>query len=324
MSDNLIIRTLDVMERYDFKNIRIFCNKKLSTKSLAPAFALNEFLQHMGIDSKVVINRQDDLSDIYTDSIPNIDLNRFLAISIDCKKEIEIENNDYRNSSTLINIVSPLHSKGYGVLNFKSDLVSGTAEYLVDEIFSYCKENQMDVPMSVAEWLYLGIIGTTRRFGANIKQNTMLVAKQLIDYGIDYGKVCFLYEKQNISTIRCQEMILRKMIEKPNYIYAIVPLCEYENKYSQKDFTRALSLFKNINECYMTALFIEQDDETYKVLLASNEYYKADVKHVARKNNGEGEDLYGEAIIQDFDVNKVLGDIDLACEKINKKFKEVK
>ena len=94
MSDNLIIRTLDVMERYDFKNIRIFCNKKLSTKSLAPAFALNEFLQHMGIDSKVVINRQDDLSDIYTDSIPNIDLNRFLAISIDCKKEIEIENND--------------------------------------------------------------------------------------------------------------------------------------------------------------------------------------------------------------------------------------
>lgn len=322
MSDNLIVRTLDVMNRYDFKNIRIFCNKKLSTKSLAPAFALNEFFKYIGIDSKVVINKQDDLSNIYTDSIPNIDLNRFLAITVDCKKEIEIENEDYRYSSTLINIVSPLHSKGYGVLNFKSDTVSGTSEYLVDEIFDYCKENELIVPINVAEWLYLGIIGTTRRFGANIKSNTMLVAKQLIDYGIDYGKICFLYEKQNISTIRCQEMILRKMVEKPNYIYAIVSFGEYENKYTPKDFARALSLFKNIDDCYMTALFVEQEDETYKVLLASNEYYKADVKHVARKNNGDGEDLYGEAIIQDFDINKVLGDIELACEKIGKKLRE--
>lgn len=322
MSDNLIIRTLDVMERYDFKNIRIFCNKKLNTKSLAPAFALNEFFTFIGVNSKVVINKQDDLSNIYENSISNIDLNRFLAITVDCKKEVEIENDDYRCSSTLINIVSPLHSKGYGVLNFKSDTVSGTSEYLVEEIFSYCKENGLSVPIEVAEWLYLGIIGTTRRFGANIKANTMLIAKQLIDYGIDYGKICFLYEKQNISTIRCQEMILRKMVEKPNYIYAIVPFVEYENKYSQKDFTRALSLFKNIDDCYMTALFVEQEDETYKVLLASNEYYKADVKHVARKNNGDGEELYGEAIIQDFDINKVLGDIELACEKVGKKIKE--
>lgn len=319
MQDQMIERIIDVMERYKFKNIRIFCNKKMTAKSLAPAFALNEFLQYIGLDSMLIVENKEDMPIKYEKVIGKPDLERYLAIAVDCQKETDIENEFYRESTTLLNVYSPLSTKGYGVLNFKTENVSGTSEYMVAELMDYCVKNDLALPINIAEWLYLGIIGATRRFGTNIKKNTMLVAKQLIDLEINYGKVNYIYERCETTALRCQEVILRNLIEKDHYVYAIIKLSDYDGLFGENDFYKALNAFRNISESYMVALFIEQSDETFKALLGTNDYYKANVRHIARKNNGDGDNYTAEAVIQDFDLSKMIGDIEIACERIGQK-----
>lgn len=319
LSDQMIERTLDVMKRYEFDKVRLFCNKKLNIKSLAPAFALRDFLRFINVDVEIIVENTKHIPEEFTGVLTELDCKRYLAISVDCQKETDIENDYYRESTTLLNVYSPMSTKGFGVLNFKRDDVSGTSEYLVGEFLNYCKENNLEIPESVIEWLYLGIIGATRRFGVNIKKNTMMVAKQLIDMGVDYAKVNYIYEKHDLRTVRVQEVILNNMVEKEHYLYAIIKLDEYEGKFNNYDFSKALNLFKNISGCYIAAAFVEQPDQTYKFLLRTNDYYKANVKLVARKNNGNGDDQLGVAVIQPFDIDKAIEDIKLACLKIEAK-----
>lgn len=313
--ENMVIGIKKALSTHHFSNVVIFCNKELNAKTLGAAFGLSEFLKSINIKSDVFIKNQADLKPGYPDSISRVEPSNFLAICVDCKRITDIETDDYKKSTMLINIYGPINVKSFGVLNFLSSGVSCSSEIIFKEIDEYCKSVDMPVPVHVAQWLYVGLIGGTKRFSNNIKSNTMLVAKQMLDLKIDYKQANYMFEKKKSTVLKSQEVILNKMQREGKIAYAIINKEDISPKLDLDDFKDAIYIFRHIEDIDVWCIFLQSSGKGYDVLLQGKESSEYKLKSVARKNNGDGENLTAIAHVMSFDINKVLADIGLAIKR---------
>ena len=318
--NNLIESIKTTMDMYNLDSVMIFINKKATTKSFGPAFALKEALLLEEIDTDVIVTKETkiNMKEGYPEVILEPKTKHFLSICVDCKKESEIECDAYKNSLVLFDVFGPLVTKGFGVLNFKASAVSCTAEVLFNELSSYYKKTNQEFPKEVAQWLYIGMLGGTKRFGTNIKKNTLLTAKTLLDLGVDYKMANHFYEKKTTTSLRAQEIILNHTTEYPHCLCAKIPYSSnWSEMLTEKNFADALEYFKNIDRIYVTCIMLERNDGTYKVFWRASDYYNCNVEYLARKAMGEGDEKFATAIIQAFDPDKVAKEAHQYTTKIH-------
>lgn len=313
--DNMITGIKKAMTTHNFKNVVIFCNKELNAKTLGAAFGLSEFLKSIDIKTDVFVKNTNELKAGYPETINQITIPHFLAVCVDCKRITDIETDDYKKSTMLVNIYGPINVKSFGVLNYLSPSVSCSSEIIFKEINDYCKSEAKEVPVHVAQWLYVGLIGGTKRFSNNIKANTMLVAKQLLDLKIDYKQANYMFEKKKSTVLKSQEVILNKMQRDGKIAYAIINKEDISPKLDLDDFKHAIYTFRHIEDIDVWCIFLQSEGKGYDVLLQGQESAEYKLKSVARKNNGDGENLAAIAHVMAFDINKVLSDIQLAIKR---------
>lgn len=313
--NNMIVGIKKALTTHNFTGVVVFCNRELSAKTLGAAFALSEFLKSINIKSDVFIKNRAEVKEGYPDSISQITASNFLAICVDCKRITDIETEDYKRSTMLINVYGPINVKSFGVLNYLAYGVSCSSEIIYKEIDDYCKANQVEFPVMVAQWLYVGLIGGTKRFSNNIKGNTMLVAKQLLDLKIDYKQANYMFEKKKNTVLKSQEIILNKMQRDGKIAYAVINRDDVNPKLDLEDFKNAIYIFRHIEDIDVWCIFLQSDGKGYDVLLQGKESSEYKLRSVARKNNGDGDNLNAIAHIMSFDINKVLTDINLAIKR---------
>lgn len=313
--ENMINGIHKALVTHNFKSVVIFCNKELTAKTLGSAFALSEFLKSINIKSDVFIKNRSEVKEGYPDFISTITDPHFLAVCVDCKRITDIETDDYKKSTMLLNIYGPINVKSFGVLNYLSYGVSCSAEIIFKEIDDYCKLADIPFPVTVAQWLYVGLIGGTKRFSNNIKSNTMLVAKQLLDLKIDYKQANYMFEKKKSTILKSQEIILNRMQRDGRIAYAVINKEDINPKLDLSDFKNAIHVFRHIDDIDVWCIFLQSEEKGYDVLLQGKESAEFKLKSVARKNNGDGDNLSAVAHIMSFDINKVLFDINLAIKR---------
>lgn len=313
--ENMINGIQKALLTHNFKSVVIFCNKELTAKTLGAAFGLSEFLKSINIKSDVFIKNRAEVKEGYPEFISTITEPHFLAVCVDCKRITDIETDDYKKSTMLVNIYGPINVKSFGVLNYLAYGVSCSSEIIHKEIDEYCKERNTEYPVSVAQWLYVGLIGGTKRFSNNIKANTMLVAKQLLDFKIDYKQANYMFEKKKSTVLKSQEIILNKMQRDGRIAYAIINKEDINPKLDLSDFKNAIYIFRHIDDIDVWCIFLQSEGKGYDVLLQGKESAEFKLKSVARKNNGDGDNLTAVAHIMSFDINKVISDINLAIKR---------
>lgn len=311
MKKNLVLDIQILLKMHNLNSVSIFGSRKNKNKSIAAAVALAIFLNEKGIKANVIVDDSMGLSFTH-DLIQRKPLTEhFLAISVDAKKTIDIESEVYHKAFVLLNIYGPIQSKGYGVLNFVKPEVSGAAEIIYSELLAYCeyenKEPTTEINHEVATYLYMSLLAGTRQFSNNIKKNTFMIAKELLNNGMDYQNASFLLSKKSPEVLKCQEIILKEMVQEETIAYAVISKADSQ-AFLKQNFVDALDGFRNIGNIAIWVLFIDIE-KGYDVILQSDSSYQYDVSKVARKSGGDGNQTEATARIQKFDISKILTDV---------------
>lgn len=314
MDGNLIKDTQYMMELHNLSSVSIFCGIKNLGKSASAALALALYMNKVGIKTNVIIENREEISfehELFQDT-PLTDY--FLAISVDAKKPCEIENNKFQKSSIILNIYSPINTKGFGILNYVSNNACGAAEVIYRHIYKHATENDIDIDSQISTYLYISLLTATKCFTANIKENTFIIAKELLQLGMDYKAAAFVVSKKPFEVLKCQELILKGMRQRENMAYTILNEKDSQG-YTINTFSAALDSFRNIGNIFVWVLFIE-NDSTYDVILQGNKSASNQMAKIARRLGLELSDSDANFEIQKFDINRILNEINelIKCE----------
>lgn len=313
---NLITAILKMMKMHKISSIRIYTNKKNNHKGTSCAYALSLFLKNVcNLDAEVVIS-DPTLHRKGITTLTKPDVENFIALLVDCQKIDEIENDTWTLSPICVQIYASAAIKGWTVINFVEKNSSSTAELLYHHFIDYLKDSHQKLQPEIAKLLYVSLIAATKHFTHNIKGKTFETARELLNLGADYHYAAYVIDKKKRTCLSAIQVILRNMVdEHNNYAYAKISK-EEQAGLTIDDFQNALDLIKHIEDIYVWALFLESPRETYTVCLQSCLPTYFDVSTVSRKNNGDGEDeSFSTALIQEFDFEKVIDDIELMIKK---------
>ena len=312
--DNIIEDIIVYSERHKFESVAIYCDQNYEIKNVSAAFALKTFLNSININAEVIISRPERLNDFYEGTMRFAE-GRFLAVCIGCKKLSNIDNADYNDSFVLFNVYGPTKTKGYGVLNYTDSEVSCSAEIIFQNIYTYCEKNNLTIPLETAQHLYTALVAGTKRYGSNIKKNTFIMAKILLDLGADYKQSNYLCEKKNPIVLKIQQSIFKGISINGRIGYATIHKADLPEEVQPKHFLETLSLFKKIDTIDVWILFVDKQFGYYDVFIQGKEINKFDVKNIAAKNNGTGDHTQAMCSIRTADIGKVLNETKLAIEK---------
>ncbi len=316
MKKNLITDIRSVLSIHELYAVSIFGSSKHINKSAAASVGLALFLNKEGIPTNVIFDKPENIPFSH-ELIQKKPLHQnFLSIFIDVKKVEDAESQEYKESFVLLNILAPCASKGYGIVNYVANDLSGGAEVIFKEIKEYCSHTNKEIDSEVATYLYMSLLAGTKQFSSSIKPKTFNTAKELLNCGANTEIANYLISKKGLDALKCQELILKNMVQDKQVAYAIISIPD-SIKYSEHSYIQALDTFKNIGNIAIWALFLDRGD-TYKVLLESESSYRYDVSRIARKSSGEGDVLEATAEVQKFDLNKVLSDINIFIKAKNK------
>lgn len=305
---NCIEGILHLMKFHEMDAVRIFPHRSLSIKTLGAAFALADFLKSIDINCEVVVEHYEDVKKGLPEVEHKISTKNFLAVAVDCRKQGDIENLLYQETYILLTVFGPCATKSFGVLDFVKKDVCGAAEIIYQDIMEYCKDNNMDMPLSTAQFLYLSIIGGTKRFGNNIRSNTFNVVQHLLSLGVDYRLANELSDYKNEKILKCQSLILKNLKKHDKVMTVLIPVEELTDDLRLTDFKDALDTFRCVKEVLVWVCLIENSDHYFHVFLQGKETNSFPVSRIAIKNNGTGEHADAECIIPISDFNKILHD----------------
>lgn len=312
--DNLIEDILVYKERHAFEKVSLFLHKDYEIKNVSAAFALSEFLNENSIPCEVIASKPEKLKEIYKGTKRKA-TGKFLAVAIGCKEIGYIDPANYQDTFVLFQAYGPIKTKGYGVLNYTSNDVSCTAEIIFNQIYAFAKKNDLTISKNVAQHLYTALVAGTKRYGSNIKANTFVVAKVLLDLGADYKAANYFCEKKDPLVLQIQEMIFKTLVRKDRICYAFLKEKDLPEGTTMDILQDALSLFKKVDKIDVWILFSDRGYGYYNVVLQGKEINPFSLEIVARKNNGIGDKTTGQCSIRHNDVNKVLSEVEQLFEK---------
>ena len=178
--------------------------------SVCSCLALAEFLNLNNKKVKVLIKDED--KDIiswhentrFLCSSVSDEVYAFVALDLNEKKRLGVFEKDFDNALLTFNIDHHENNKFEARYTLTDSNMSATCEM----VYNLIKYNKNNFTKDICEYLYAGILNDTNCFSRRLTKNTLKIAQNIINFGINYKYIinktfseCSLYELKALAEV---------------------------------------------------------------------------------------------------------------------------
>jgi len=215
-------------------------------------------------------------------------IDSYTLVCLDCSsKERVWPPNLYNKADKIINIDHHADNTFFGDENRVNPLVSSTSELL----FTLFEENKIDLPLSVCENLYAGILYDSGGFRyKNTNINTLSTAVKLISRGLNPNTISEnVFNLWNSRSFKLLSSVLSnsEYFKNESILYTYISFEEVEkNKYIDADFEGVIDILR-LNRNSRIILFLRETKKNYfKGSIRSK--FDINISDIAHKYGGGG------------------------------------
>ena len=235
----------------------------------------------------------------FTTDLPDFTNKKVLGIVVDTANHERIDGESYVNCAVLIKIDHHLVVDSYGDINVV-DSTASSASQLIGQ-FLKAKEDVLQISVSGASALYLGMVGDTNRFMyKTTDQRTFQIAAMLIEKGIDINDLYQRMYLKKAKDLEVNKYILNQYQVDDKVAYYV--LCQKDldslniSRERGSDYVNMLSGVEEF-EVWM-AVTENVKENNWRVSIRSRQ---VEIQEVARKYRGGGHALASGATLESFD-----------------------
>ncbi|MFA5749505.1 MAG: bifunctional oligoribonuclease/PAP phosphatase NrnA [Bacilli bacterium] len=209
-----------------------------------------------------------------------------LIIVLDTATKNRISNNNYSFGKELIKIDHHINVEPYGDINYVREDMPATAAMILDFYDSFRDELKMNYTAAVC--LFTGVVTDTGRFKySSVNSNTMKLAGEMLDYGIDIEKIYARLYLRDESSFKLKGYIYNKFNSTENGVAYMFFSRRIQKRFgvSASEASALVNSLDSIKNKLMWIIFVEQEDKTIRVRLRSR---FVRVVEIAQKYNGGG------------------------------------
>lgn len=240
-----------------------------------------------------------------------------LIIALDTATKNRISNKYYSFGKEIIKIDHHIDVEPYGDINYVRVDMPATASMILDFYDSFRDELKMNYQAALC--LFTGVVTDTGRFKyTSVSSNTMRLAGEMLDYGIDIEKIYANLYLRDEASLKLKGYIYNKFKSTKNGVAYIFFSRRIQKRFgvSPSQASALVNSLDSIKGKLIWIIFVEQEDKTIRVRLRSR---FARVVEVAQKYNGGGHaQASGATVSNKKEMRALLNDAD----QILKTFKE--
>lgn len=299
----------------DYNNIIISPHIKPDGDAIGSSLATAILLKSLGKNPIVLLDSFNSKFDIlpgmefiYSGNVDEIDYDVFIALDCGSKERLGEHTQLFEKAKIKINIDHHISNNLFGDYNFVNVKSSSTCE-MVFNVFN----NIVNINKDAATCIYLGIIFDTGGFrNLATKPETMIIASQLMEMGVDFSSVFtdIMYTR-TIEEIKsfAQGLTNLKVDFENEIAYTYLTMKELSDcNATLKDIDGIVSYILNIKGVSISIFIYEKSENIVKVSLRSK---YLDVNKVAANFGGGGH------------INAAGCDLNDTIENAHKKVKEI-
>ncbi|TLQ05405.1 bifunctional oligoribonuclease/PAP phosphatase NrnA [Pediococcus stilesii] len=232
-----------------------------------------------------------------------------LVIVIDTANSPRIDDRRFENGAFLIKIDHHPNDDQFGDLMWVKEEASSSSELVFDFFVRF--KDQLTLTKEAARDLYAGIVGDTGRFMyPSTSAHTHNVVAGLMETGFDMVEVNQTLDGIPESVAHLSAYVYDNLKINSNGAAYIVLSKEVLEKFNLKDAGTAgiVSIPGRILTVKWWAIFVEQDDHSYRVRLRSKGPV---INELAKKHDGGGHPLASGAKAKNLEeVNQIISELD--------------
>lgn len=278
-------------------------------------------LNDIGIYPKVVLDKFSGYDTIpydkvlYTGNTENIECDLFISLDCGDMKRFEYVDHLYKNAKTTINIDHHASNDYFADYNYVDVNSSSTSEIIYMFVTTFTK-----VTKDMAKALYTGIVYDTAGFMHSCTtRNTMNVAGELIDTGIDFNCIYkkMMHEHTILqSKILCIAIENMKVLNDGKLVYSTITLDELDKIGADTTMIGfVVNYLSDTKDCELAMFVYEKEPNVCKVSMRSK---YVDVNAIANVFGGGGHVRASGCTIDDNILNVVQIMTDKLVSELNK------
>lgn len=326
---NLFTDIIEAEKTFDLTDgTRIFPSLAMQKDEIYSCMAIKYILDEIGKESSTEIyitdeNRNRMPEEIREQCNPEMTKNKFLSLLVGTNVVEFAESGKSRKTFVLFNVYSDekrglsTKSTGCGIKNYSHKSSGSIAEVVTVQLMNYCSTHKKYKPSNrILYLLYSAILYTTKGMRRNVKQRTLECLGWLYDRGADYEKAMEDYNTYEETVLACENIIYENAEiddKDPTLAYAIItPDMERSNPeespafYDISSYKKALEHFRDLEGIDVWVLVLDRSSPMKQAVFQSRETCPIDMKHFAKKKNGDGNRHESEAKIVDFDLPRLI------------------
>lgn len=239
-----------------------------------------------------------------------------LIIALDTATKDRISNKNYALGKELIKFDHHINVEPYGDINYVREDMPATASMILDFYDSFRSELKLNYDAAVC--LFTGVVTDTGRFKyTSVNSNTMRLAGEMLDYGIDIEKIYARLYLKDEASYKLQGYIYNKFKSTENGVAYVFFSKRIQKKFgvSAAEASALVNSLDSIKNKLMWVIFVEQEDKTIRVRLRSR---FARVVEIAQNYSGGGHAQASGATVKNKKEMKALL---IEADKALKEFK---
>lgn len=308
---NLFSLTHDYIEDNIYDGVVIFLSEELLEKDIVTAIALKHFFTDNGIHTEICVKMEHCKKysvdpKYYPEFVEIPSLRDFLAYTIGCGHEYEIENDEYRVATEAFNIMtSNKDIVRFGVKN----LISADGISCVDVIYPEMKNSGLYISNEVITELYLAMLCATEKYERKVYGTSLRTMSELMKDGADYKDANVRFGSMPLAVLECHALMHKYIKVNGDMARVIVPYKAASKECTRLVWEKAVKAYRNTDKINIWCVQIEEDDGAYYSIVQAKSNQGFDLTRVARRNNGNGTENFIRCIIYPFDLDKLTHDI---------------
>ncbi|HHX78187.1 MAG TPA: bifunctional oligoribonuclease/PAP phosphatase NrnA [Acholeplasmataceae bacterium] len=320
--DNLDIKKQILNKIKEYDSIIIVRHQRPDGDCIGSALGLKAILRDT-FPKKRIYSISEDWSDYLSflgsdDSEVSLDVyKKSLIIALDTATKNRISNKSYVFGKEIIKIDHHINVEPYGDINYVREDMPATASMILDFYDSFRDELKMNYKAALC--LFTGVVTDTGRFKySSVNSNTMRLAGEMIDYGIDIEKIYAKLYLRDESSYKLKGYIFNKFKSTENGVAYIYFSQRIQKRFgvSSSEAAALVNSLDSIKGKLIWIIFVEQEDKTIRVRLRSR---FARVVEIAQNYNGGGHAQASGATVNN---KKEMKELLKEADQILKEFKE--
>ena len=243
------------------------------------------------------------------DEIDNEVFDDALVIVTDTANAPRIDDRRFDQGDMLIKIDHHPNDEPYGDIMLVKTEASSCSEIIYD--FYHHFKDELTLPQNAAHALLAGIIGDTGRYlYPATTAHTMKVAAALMELGADNSKIGQQENEMPLSVARLSAYVYENLEIMSHGAAYLILTTEILDKFDLKDSGTSgiVPLPGQISDVVSWAIFVQQDDKSYRVRLRSK---GEPINEIAKLHDGGGHPLAsGAKAKDDEEVKEIITQLD--------------